>query len=103
MPAYDALLARSARLDTGLDAPVRPGPGKFEANYDRTLATALYDLSLDGSLDEETGNVAEHGWVGRIGQFLLFEDSGGFFEYEDAGSESAAKLRFSQLEEDMYA
>ena len=38
------------------------GPGKFNT----VLDSLVYDLSLDGGADEETGSVTENGWYGLM-------------------------------------
>lgn len=73
-----------------------PGPGKFEGCHDLRLAEALYEVSLDTSwLDEDYGYGDGGGWFGRIGRFLVSEDSQGFFDYADYETEDAAHAAFT--------
>lgn len=77
----------------------RPFPGKFEGNANRVLAVALYSLSLDAScLDESCGDTQFQGWTGRIGRFLVFEDSVGFFSYAEFEDEDAARAEFARID-----
>jgi hypothetical protein len=74
-------------------------PGKFEGNANRRLAVALCALSMDTSyLDEEAGNADGEGWAARIGRFLVFNDSAGFFSYAEFEDENGARDEFARIE-----
>ena len=74
---------------------VRPGPGKFEACHDLRVARGLYELSLDTTnLDDQLGSVDSGLFIAILGQFVIWQDPQGFFEYEAFDSFEAAKLSF---------
>jgi hypothetical protein len=74
-------------------------PGKFEGNEDQDVAEILYDATLNGMVDEEAGDVQEHGmWSGIFrgvevedgelkdgasGGYIVQEDEQGFFTYAE--------------------
>ena len=80
-------------------------PGKFS---DETAAK-LYEMSLDGGPDEETGSVQEQGWFGLMvstglagaEHAILEEDSQGFVSYSTFDSEEAARAKFAELEAEL--
>lgn len=72
-------------------------PHKFGGSR-RTAA--LYLISLDGGLDEQTGDVDWDYWCGRCDRDLLFVDTQGFCWHEHYAGEQEAKIRFEQIEQE---
>ena len=72
---------------------------------------ALYDLSLDGCLDGECGNVADGEWYGLLlntevedaEHAILFENGQGFVEYTVYESEEQARKEFERVENEIAA
>ena len=82
----------------------QPDPGKFEGNGSRRLATALYNLTLDG-LSTELGDVQDFGWYGLVerkhgSSYIVHEDSQGFFDYDHYTSEKNARKDWAKLEKE---
>lgn len=71
------------------------GPGKFEGNANPGLAERIYEKSLEGWNDAETGSVEWHFHVSLLGRFLLFEDTQGFVTLEEFPSDIVAQEAFS--------
>lgn len=83
-------------------------PGKFEGNPCHVLAEHLYELTMDGMLAEETGEVdGPIGWNGLLltgdRAFIVHEDSQGFFDYQEYDSERDARIAWSELETEASA
>lgn len=97
---YQAACARADYLKS--HNPETPGPGRLEGNDDRILGEMLEELAGDTSyLDEEAGDVSSAGWAGRIGRFIVEEDSDGFFSYCDDESEVNAQAHFALISSDL--
>ena len=73
-------------------------PGKFEGCGDQRLGERLYNCTLNGWCDDEFGSVCEAGWHGLIYRpkrkvsYHVYEDSLGFFDYEELPSSEAQQL-----------
>jgi hypothetical protein len=99
-PGRDVLIGVDTSLDKlqGMNLSREPsGPGKFEGNFNRRLAEALHDLTMESGQDDEAGDVTDAGmWAGYFrdlteydikeeGQpvvaVIVQEDSNGFFTY----------------------
>jgi hypothetical protein len=100
---YDQLCKRAddVRRDSG--RAVRPGPGKFESNEDRVLAENLWEATLDGWCEEETGDVQVFAWFGRVGRFVCEETGDGFFDVTDHGDEQTAREAFARVADEYAA
>jgi len=86
-----------AQEDTG--DFVKPSPGKFEGCWDERVASLLcYDIDPD----ESFGGVDEGGWWGRIGQFIVSEDTQGFFNYRLFDDDEVAGRYFDGVQEGYY-
>lgn len=90
MLTYGEIVDLHIGLQWGEIEAVRPGPGKFEGCEDARIAEALYVLDTD----EFKGLGEGEGWQGRIGRFIVSEDSQGFFEYECYLDEESAQRAF---------
>ena len=42
------------------------GLGKFEGNFNCSLAKALYDTVMEGGVDDEIGDAEDFGWFGKV-------------------------------------
>jgi hypothetical protein len=81
-------------------------PGKFEGNEDERVAEILYDSTMEGGQDEESGDIQETGiWSALIrgievrpgdtpeiqdgfpGGYIVQEDEQGFFTYTEFDSD----------------
>jgi hypothetical protein len=78
------------------------GPGKFEAAGNPGLAERLYDVSLQGWSDDETGSVEWMEHVCWLGRFLLYEDDRGFVTYEEFSVSTAALVEFNKIEAEYH-
>jgi len=85
-------------------------PGKFEACG--PLGEALYELTLDGGLDDECGDVDERGiWYGLLLETelacapyaIVSEDSQGFVEYGAYDTEEKAVQDWERILRDELA
>ena len=71
---------------------------KFEGCSDQRLGERLYECTMNGWCDDEFGDVDTCGWHGFIYRpkrklsYVVYEDSQGFFDYEDLPSSQAEKL-----------
>lgn len=75
------------------------GPGKFQAANNPGLAERLWQASLEGWSDQETGETDGFGaWVAQIGRFLIETDSQGFVVYEEFSSEAEATKQFEEID-----
>lgn len=74
------------------------GPGKFEGNENPALAERIWNLTLEGQSDEETGDI-EWGWyVCRLGRFIVGEDDTGFVSLAEFRTEEGAIAQFNSLD-----
>ena len=89
---------------------IKYGLSKFEGNDNYAgVAQYIYQLSLDGGLDDELGDVDGFGWYGRFaglikskGPFyaICSEDSQGFFDVEWFDTLENLDSKWSQIEAD---
>lgn len=94
----------------------RSGPGKFEANFNAKLAEALHEMSMEGALDDEAGDVNEQGWAGllrdlteynikedslAVASAILEEDSNGFFTYHTYPTVADGERAWHQVEKEL--
>jgi len=78
------------------------GPGKFEGTFNPGLTERIYTATLDTSwIDEQTGTSdGPCGWAGRVGRFVLFENSDGFVDLVEFTSTEAAEKAMSTIDFD---
>src|SRR6187549_1403417 len=90
---YDEIVALVADKENA----VTPRSGRFEGNPDARIAEALYELTLEDTLDAWSGDSnGPQGWNARVGRFLLHEDSDGFFSYRIFESDLEAEKTFER-------
>ena len=78
-------------------------PGKFEGSGE--IGEKLHSLMVDGSIDEEVGDVDGFGWYGLIintgldcaPDVIVSESSQGFFEYTIYSSPREARDAWAHL------
>lgn len=67
--------------------------GKFDSEE----TEFYYNITLDGGADEEIGSVDGFGWYGRVGNFILSEDSQGFVDGTKYDTDEEAKQVFATI------
>ena len=70
--------------------------GKFEGQSG--MAEYVYNLSLDGTADEETGETEWELFAARFGKRLLFENDRGFVTLERFQTGDQAREAFRQID-----
>lgn len=95
------------------------GLGKFEGNFNCSLARALYNSSMESGFDEQIGAVDEIGWFAkfdlsdlnikedgvRVAGAIVNEDDNGFFTvqtFEDIGMMNREWTNIEQDYEEFY-
>lgn len=74
-------------------------PGKFQACRDPEVGKRLYELTMEGAVDDQFGSVDEGGWYGLIADAIVSEDSNGFFDYRLYETEADARRAFDEMAE----
>lgn len=69
------------------------------AKFGTAMNAYLYEYSLGGTNDEETGSVEYGLWAGRIGRRVLLEDGQGFVYSERYPTADAAHARIMEIAE----
>jgi hypothetical protein len=118
----DVLVGTDVSLDKlqGKDLRRNPyGPGKFEGTFNKNLAQALYDMTMESGQDDEAGDVIEAGmWAGFFADLteynikqegrpvvaaIVSEDSNGFFDYTPYTSKKDAASDWAKLAKELNA
>ena len=87
--------ARAANPTIVEEVDFTSGPGRFEGQADPYLTYVLHSVALDTSwLDDEASNEIGADWAGRIGCFLLTQDTQGFCSAEEYQSQAQARRAF---------
>lgn len=91
----------------------KPGPGKFEGNFNRELAEALYNLSQEGGCADELGGAEGYGWYGLIKDLeelhikedgsrvigaYVSEDNDGFFLYKTFSNAKELNAKWQEIQ-----
>ena len=83
-----------------MDDSVHSRPGKFEGSPCQVHAERLYQVSLDGGCDEESGDVESYVWFGLIGSDILTNDSQGFVTFRSFDDPQPAKQEYDLIEQE---
>jgi hypothetical protein len=70
----------------------------YISKFDSPFTAWLWDRTLDGGADAETGDADTFGWYGLMGRNILCQVSTGYVMRERFASATAAREYFDKLE-----